>query len=79
VEDSLRPVLIGLAGGLVMSLLAAQEVSRVLARMPVRINASDPIPSAAVAVILVSVAIGAMVTPAPRAAASDPARALRDE
>jgi ABC-type lipoprotein release transport system permease subunit len=46
---------------------------------PVPIEARDPLTFAMVVVLLGSIAVLAMMKPALRAAALDPARALRDE
>jgi macrolide transport system ATP-binding/permease protein len=72
-KDSLRPVAIGLAAGVVVALLASQLVSVVL----YGVGARDPLAfGSAIAVLLVSAA-AAVFIPARRAARVDPAFVLR--
>ena len=79
VLGGLRPFAIGAAVGLGIALAAARVVAGFFARTPVRLDALDPLPYAAVVVILMTTAVGATIGPAYRAAASDPVNALRQE
>ena len=71
--DSLRPVLIGLAGGTVAALL----VSRVFAGILYGVGTYDPIAFGAAAVVLLLSAAAAVYVPTRRAARLDPAFVLR--
>ena len=72
-EDSLRPVAIGLASGALVALVA----SRLVAVVFYGVGASDPLSFAgAIGVLLVSAA-AAVFIPARRAARVDPAFVLR--
>jgi predicted permease len=73
VRDSLQPVMAGLAGGVVVALLA----SRVLAGTLYGIGSADPIAFGGAMAVLLTAALVAVIVPARRAAAIDPAAVLR--
>jgi predicted permease len=65
------------AGGVVVGLLAALALARLLGGLLHGIAPNDPLTFAVVAAFVYSVALGAALLPARRAAAIDPARSLR--
>ena len=71
--DSLRPVMFGLAGGMFAALLA----SRVLAGTLYGVGSADPIAFGGAMAVLLTAALVAVIIPARRAAAIDPAAVLR--
>jgi putative ABC transport system permease protein len=73
--DNMRPVLIGMAVGLVIGIAAASLLSKVL----LGVRPLDPIALLVVAAFLSSVALLASYIPARRATRVDPAVALRYE
>jgi putative ABC transport system permease protein len=73
--QGLRPVLVGLAVGLALSLVAA----RLLRGLLVGVGPSDPVTLALVAALLLATGAAALVVPVRRATAVDPARVLRGE
>lgn len=73
--DGIRPALLGLAGGLFVSLAAA----RLLRGMLYKTAVFDPAVFAGVSLTLILVAVLACILPAWRASRLDPARALRAE
>jgi putative ABC transport system permease protein len=73
--DNMRPVLIGMAVGLVIGIAAASLLSKVL----LGVHPLDPIALLVVAAFLSSVALLASYIPARRATRVDPAVALRYE
>jgi len=75
----LRPIAYGLAAGVVLAFAVGESLAQFMRLTPVPIEARDPIAFATVVVLLGSIAVLAMMKPALRAAALDPARALRDE
>jgi ABC-type antimicrobial peptide transport system permease subunit len=74
VRDSLRPVLYGLAAGL----LGAALGSRVLTGVLYGLSPADPLTFAAALIVLLTASTGAVVLPTRRAAAVDPAAVLRE-
>jgi predicted permease len=74
-----RPVLWGLACGLLLAAAAASALVRMMQGTPIALNARDPLTYVAVALLLALAALSAMLGPALRAARSDPLRALRQE
>jgi ABC-type antimicrobial peptide transport system permease subunit len=72
---SLRPIVVGLAVGIV----AALAIGRLIAALLFGIEATDPTTFAAVAVMIVAVALAASWVPARRAARIAPLIALRHE
>jgi predicted permease len=72
-RDSLRPVIIGLAAGV----LAAALSSRILAGVLYGISPADPFAFAGALIVLLTAAILAVFVPTRRAAALDPAAVLR--
>jgi ABC-type antimicrobial peptide transport system permease subunit len=73
VRQGLAPVLVGLAAGLIGALL----MTRVVTRLLFAVEPTDPATYAAVVATLAIVATLACLSPARRAAAIDPMRALR--
>jgi putative ABC transport system permease protein len=74
-SQSLRPVAVGAAIGVV----AAMAASRVLTAQLFGVSRTDPLTIAAVVTVLVVVALIASVVPARRAASIEPTRALQAE
>jgi putative ABC transport system permease protein len=74
-RQSLPPVAVGLAAGV----LASLGLSRLLSSLLFGVGAGDPLTIAAVVVLLVAVAIAAAYLPARRATRVDPITALRYE
>ena len=72
-----RPIVIGLAAGLVMAIPAVQALRLALDR--VRIDPRNPLAFAVATVLLFVIAMMAMLGPARRAAATDPVVALRQD
>jgi ABC-type lipoprotein release transport system permease subunit len=72
VKDGLRPVIAGLATGLVGALIVTQ-----LLAIPLSIDPFDPVAISAATATLMVGALLAVVSPARRAAKADPARVLR--
>ena len=73
--EGLRPVALGLAGGLVASLAASRWLSQLL----FSVTPTDPLTYVAVVVLLLLAAAAATLLPARRATRIDPMRALRAE
>ena len=73
------PVAVGLAAGLVLSVVAASVLGKVLAGAPVPIDIHDPRAFGFVAAVLVATVFAAMGLPAWRATMSDPVDALRQD
>lgn len=71
----MRQLLIGFAIGLA----AAYPAARVMASLPLRVSASDPVLFTAVSVLLIGVGLFACYLPARRAAGLDPVKAIRYE
>ena len=76
--SSMRPIVLGLAAGLLLALAGSSVLSQALRQTPFALNVRDPVAYLAVSVLLASTAIAAMLGPARRAAKSDPAQALRE-
>lgn len=74
-----RPILIGLGGGLVLTLGAASVLGKAFEAIPVALHVYDPVTYGAVAILLAASALAAMFGPALRAAGADPSRALRQD
>jgi ABC-type antimicrobial peptide transport system permease subunit len=79
VREGMKPVLAGLAAGLLMSAGLVRGLARVLKDGNLPLNAQDPRAYAAVTIVLALAAVAAMLVPARRAASSDPLWALRQE
>jgi putative ABC transport system permease protein len=75
VGQGLRLSTIGIAAGLIGAFL----LTRLLGAMLVGVHPTDPATSGMVAIMFLFVAVVASWLPARRAAALDPARALREE
>ena len=73
IRDAIRPVLIGVAAGVVGAFWAAKFLQAFLTG----VDARDPWTLLLVSVLLIGVAVAASWIPARRAAATDPAEALR--
>lgn len=73
IKDSLRPVVVGLAVGLGLALVASQVLSREIGG----ISPHDPLSIGGALLILVACALAAVVMPARRAARTDPVGLLR--
>ncbi len=78
-ESGMRPVLMGLAAGVALSLMASLALGRVLRQMPFALDVRDPLAYGAVALLLALAALAATLGPALRAAKADPTWALRQE
>jgi predicted permease len=74
-----RPIAFGLAAGVALAFAVGESLARFMRLTPVPINSRDPLTFAIVIVLLGSISIFAMLNPSLRAAALDPARALRDD
>jgi ABC-type antimicrobial peptide transport system permease subunit len=75
VRDGMRPVVAGVAVGLV----AAVALTRWLQSLLFAVSPTDPITFATAASVLLAAALVACLVPARRAAAVDPVEVLRDE
>ncbi|MGH9524875.1 MAG: FtsX-like permease family protein, partial [Terriglobales bacterium] len=78
-STGLRPVILGCVIGLVATIGLATGIAHGLRASPVHITTSDPLPYAAVCVLLLGSAVVAMFGHARRAARVEPLVALRDE
>jgi predicted permease len=74
-----RPVAWGLALGVPLAILTAALLGRIFRATPTPFRALDPPAFAAVALLLATGATAAMLRPAIRASAADPAASLHDE
>jgi len=77
--DGLKPVLAGLAAGIVMTSGLAHGLAQAFQDDNFPLNVRDPLPYIAVTLVLTLAALAAMLGPARRAAASDPLWALRQD
>jgi predicted permease len=75
----LRPIAFGLAAGVALAWAVGESLARFMRLTPLPIHSRDPLTFAIVIVLLGSISILAMLKPSLRAAALDPARALRDD
>jgi putative ABC transport system permease protein len=75
-SGGVAPVAVGLAAGLLLSLVGASVLGKVLAGTPVPIDVRNPSAFALAAAMLVTTALAAMSVPAWRATMSDPVEAL---
>ena len=74
-----RPIAYGIAAGIVLAFAVGESLEQFMRLTPVPIDARDPLTFAIVIFLLGSVAVLAMLKPALRAAALDPARTLCNE
>jgi predicted permease len=74
VRDSLRPVVLGLAAGLFVAMVAGRLFAGVL----YGVSSADPLAFGTAAVVLLVAALGAVIVPTHRAAAVEPASVLRE-
>jgi ABC-type antimicrobial peptide transport system permease subunit len=74
-----RPIAFGLAAGVALALAVGESLARFMRLTPVPIHSRDPLTFVIVIVLLGSISILAMLKPSLRAAALDPARALRND
>jgi ABC-type antimicrobial peptide transport system permease subunit len=79
VGSGLRPIIGGVLGGLLLSLVAAQIVARVPRMQGFVLDVRDPMVYMAVTLLLGFAAMAAMFAPALRAAGANPVWALRQE
>ncbi len=75
IKDSLWPVIVGVAVGLSLALVAAQYTARMFDIAG--ISPHDPVSAAGAALVLLTGALAAVIVPARRAARADPASLLR--
>jgi ABC-type antimicrobial peptide transport system permease subunit len=68
-----------LSAGVLLAYAAGESLAAFMRKTPVPIDARDPLAFSGVVALLSAVAILAMLKPALRASALDPARSLRDE
>lgn len=78
-RSGVRPIVAGLAVGLVLALAASGALAQVVKDTQMALNTRDPITYIAVLLLLILAALAAMVRPALRAADSDAAQALRND
>ena len=74
-----RPIAFGLAAGVALAFAVGESLARFMRLTPVPIDSRDPLAFAIIIVLLGSISILAMLKPSLRAAALDPARALRND
>jgi predicted permease len=79
IASGVRPILFGLFVGMIFSMVGAAVLEQALRLMPFAIDVKNPVPYVAVAVLLITTALLAMLGPALRAARSEPLSALRQE
>jgi putative ABC transport system permease protein len=77
--SGVKPVIAGLACGVVLAVLIATAFARTLARFRFAVSPTDPITYVGVTVLLGVVTLAALAVPARRAAAVNPLNALRSE
>lgn len=73
-----RPIVLGLAVGLALSVAGGAVLGQALRQMPFALDVRDPVAYGAVSLLLLFTALAAILGPAWRASRSDPARALRE-
>ena len=78
-SSALRPILAGLAVGIVMAVAGAQVMARVLSETPVTLERWDPAVYVAATIVIMVAAVVAVLRPASRAIGVDPMVALRCE
>lgn len=77
--QGLRLILLGVAIGILSSLLLAFVLTRVLSSLLFRVGGTDPVTFVSVSALLVGIALAACYVPARRAARLDPMSVLRRE
>jgi ABC-type antimicrobial peptide transport system permease subunit len=75
VRQGMAPVVVGLAGGVALALIAGRAIRGLL----FAVEPADPLPILAVTAVLLMVGVSACFIPARRAAGTDPVAALRFE
>jgi len=79
VSSGLKPVAIGLLVGVVMAVALSRVLEQAFRGVPFPLHVRDPLPYAAVCLVLAAATIAAMTGPARRASMSDPVEFLREE
>jgi len=77
--SGMRPVVVGLLIGLVITLGTASAAAKVFAVRPITLDVKDPLVYAMTAILLAAAALVAMLIPARRATRVDPMMTLREE
>ena len=78
-RSGLKPVLVGLAAGLLFAVAGSVVLVRVLSDLPIVFEIGDPLVYLSVSLLLSLAALAAMCGPAWRAAKAEPMRALRQD
>jgi predicted permease len=78
-RSGFKPVLVGLAAGLLFAVAGSVVLVRVLGDLPITFEIGDPLVYLSVSLLLSLAALAAMCGPAWRAARADPMRALRQD
>jgi len=78
-RSGFKPILAGLAAGLLFAVAGSVVLVRVLRNLPIAFEIGDPLVYLAVSLLLSLAALAAMFGPARRAAKADPMRALRQD
>jgi ABC-type antimicrobial peptide transport system permease subunit len=76
-SSGVAPIAVGAGAGLALALIGSRTLARVFANTPVRMDPWDLTVYIGVIVVLSVAAVGAMISPARRAATADPVHALR--
>jgi predicted permease len=79
IASGVRPILLGLFLGTLVAISGAMALDQALRLTPFSIDVKNPVPYLAVALLLMTTALLAMLGPALRAAGSEPLSALRQE
>jgi predicted permease len=74
-----RPVAVGLVVGVVMAAASSRVLEQALRGAPFPLHTRDPLPYAAVCLVLAAAAVVAMLGPARRGSVCDPVQFLREE
>ena len=79
IGGEMKPILIGLVAGLLLAVPTSFALQKIMERAPFKIEVQEPLTYALVCGVLIVVALAAMLSPAWRAAGTDPLVALREE